>query len=80
MALRAEFTIEPFHEGRPGPHVQAAVDALEAAGFTVDVGPFGSAIDGADLEVVEAVRALTAAALAAGATRVSVQVERIAAE
>ena len=30
--LRLEFTIEPFHDGNPGPHVRAAVDAAEALG------------------------------------------------
>ncbi len=78
MALRAEFTVEPFVEGRPGQHVQAAVDALHTAGFEVEFGPFGSAISGAESAVVEAVAGMMQAALAAGATRVSLQVEHIA--
>jgi hypothetical protein len=35
--LLLEFTIEPFHEGRPGPHVTAAIDAVEALGITGEV-------------------------------------------
>ena len=40
--LELEFTIEPFVEGHPGPHVLAAVAAVEALGASVDFGPFGS--------------------------------------
>jgi uncharacterized protein YqgV (UPF0045/DUF77 family) len=78
--LRAEFTVEPFTEGRPGAHVHAAVGALRDAGFAVDVGPFGSAIEGTEPAVIDALGALLAAAVAAGATRVSLQIERIDAE
>ena len=35
MVLLLEFTIEPFHEGNPGPHVRAAVAAVEALGVEV---------------------------------------------
>ena len=41
-----EFTVEPFVEGRPGPHVTAAVDAARAAGATVEFGPVGSTLPG----------------------------------
>ena len=37
-----EFTVEPFVEGNPGPHVRAAVAAVESLGATVEFGPFGS--------------------------------------
>lgn len=77
MRLRAEFTVEPFVEGNPGPHVQAALDALHGAGFEVDVGPFGSVIEGSERPVTAAVAAMMDADVAAGATRVSLQVERI---
>lgn len=75
MALRAEFTVEPFTAGEPGPHVQAAFDAATAEGLAVEFGPFGTSIDGDDELVVEAVAAVLRAAMAHGATRVSVQVE-----
>ncbi|HSP27431.1 MAG TPA: thiamine-binding protein [Ilumatobacteraceae bacterium] len=71
-----EFTIEPFVEGRPGPHVTAAIAAAEAHGLDVEVGPFGSSVV-VDLdEVGTLLGALSDAALANGATHVSVHVAR----
>jgi len=40
VPLTVEFTVEPFVDGEPGPHVQAAVDAAEASGLTTEFGPF----------------------------------------
>ncbi len=74
----AEFTIEPFVEGSPGPHVEAGLDAVRAAGFEPVIGPFGSSVTGSIDAVTEAVKALLEAATAAGATRVSIQVSRAA--
>jgi uncharacterized protein YqgV (UPF0045/DUF77 family) len=72
-----EFTIEPFVEGAPGPHVLAGLDAVRAAGFEPEVGPFGSTVRG-DLEAVStAIVDLLGAATAAGATRVSLQVTQL---
>ena len=76
MALRIEFTVEPFKDGEPGPHVQAAVEAARAAGLAVDFGPFGSSVEGGDDQVLAAADAVTRAAIGAGATRVSMQVTR----
>jgi uncharacterized protein YqgV (UPF0045/DUF77 family) len=76
MVLRIEFTVEPFHEGAPGPHVQAAVDAARAAGLAVDFGPFGSSVEGDDEPVLAAADAVARAAIGAGATRVSMQIAR----
>jgi uncharacterized protein YqgV (UPF0045/DUF77 family) len=76
MALRIEFTVEPFVEGKPGAHVQAAVDAARARGLTVDFGPFGSTAVGDDGAVLDGLDAIVRAAIAAGASRVSVQVTR----
>ncbi len=69
-----EFTIEPFVEGRPGPHVTAAIGAVEALGFAVEIGPFGSSctVDASDAGAV--VAAVTDAAMANGATHVNVHV------
>lgn len=75
-AVTAEFTIEPFIPGQPGPHVQAAVDACVQEGLDVEVEPFGTRIGGDDDQVAAAVGELTRAALRAGATRVSLQVNR----
>jgi len=74
--LTVEFTVEPFVEGDPGPHVRAAVEAAERSGLAVDVGPFGTTVTGDDGTVLDVVDAVVRAAVAAGATRVSLQVER----
>lgn len=76
MTLLVEFTIEPFVEGDPGPHVRAAVDAAERSGLTVDFGPFGTTVSGEDDMVLDAVDRILRAATAAGATRVSLQLAR----
>ncbi len=76
MAVVAEFTIEPFVEGAPGPHVAAGLDAVRAAGFDPVIGPFGSSVAGPVDAITAAVAALLEAATAAGATRVSIQVSR----
>jgi uncharacterized protein YqgV (UPF0045/DUF77 family) len=73
-AVTVEFTVEPFVEGKPGPHVIAAVAAVEAAGFQADMGPFGTSFAGSEATTVETVASLLRAALEQGATRVSVQV------
>lgn len=70
----AEFLVEPFEEGNPGPHVVAAVDAVRARGFDPEVGPFGTTFAGDQTAVIQAVKALLDAATAAGASRVSIQV------
>jgi uncharacterized protein YqgV (UPF0045/DUF77 family) len=76
MTLQVEFTVEPFVEGAPGPHVHAAVAAAEAAGLPVEFGPFGTVVSGDDDTVLGAVDAIVRAAIGAGATRVSLQVAR----
>jgi uncharacterized protein YqgV (UPF0045/DUF77 family) len=74
--LRVEFTIEPFVEGQPGPHVTSAIRAVEARGVHVEMGPFGTSCSVPADAVAEVVGALTAAAVANGATHVSVHMER----
>lgn len=71
---RVEFTIEPFVEGRPGPHVTAPTDALRALGVEIEVGPFGSYCEVIDERVGEIVGAIMQAAIAHGATHVTVDV------
>lgn len=71
-----EFLIEPFVDGRPGPHVTAAIAAAEAAGAVVEVGPFGSSCAVDDDNVGAVVGNVTAAALAHGATHVTINVAR----
>ena len=71
-----EFTIEPFVEGSPGPHVTSAIAAAEQLGASVDVGPFGSSCE-VDVErAPDVVAAVVRAAFANGATHVSLHAER----
>ena len=75
--VRVEFTIEPFVEGQPGAHVQAAVEAARALGAEVEFGPFGSSCEVDGGVAGPLVGAVTDAALANGATHVSVHVEQL---
>lgn len=74
--LKAEFTVEPFEDGAPGPHVVTAISAVRDSGLEPNVGPFATAVDGDPAAVTRAVQAAMEAAFAHGATRVSVTVER----
>lgn len=77
MVLRVEFTIEPFVEGKPGPHVLEAIAAVEAVGLAVEFGPFASSFSAPSAQVAEAVSALISRAYGAGATHVSVHIEPV---
>lgn len=74
MRVELEFTIEPFVEGQPGPHVRAAVAAAEAVGVDVDFGPFGSTCQAPAAAMPDVVAAIVAAAFGNGATHVSLHV------
>jgi uncharacterized protein YqgV (UPF0045/DUF77 family) len=76
MTLALEFTVEPFVQGAPGPHVTAALDAAQASGLEVDFGPFGTLVTGPDDKVLATLNDVVRRALDAGATRVSVQLHR----
>jgi uncharacterized protein YqgV (UPF0045/DUF77 family) len=76
--LLLEFTIEPFREGNPGPHVTAAIAAAEAFGVEVEFGPFGSSCTVQQAQVAEVSGAIVAAAFANGASHVSLHAERVA--
>ncbi|MBD0748010.1 hypothetical protein BG418_04435 [Streptomyces sp. CBMA152] len=70
-----EFTTEPFDLDEAPPHAVAAREVLQTAALdAVDVGPFGNTAEGGADEVLTAVDALLRKSLAAGATRVSLQV------
>lgn len=72
--IAVEFLVEPFVEGRPGPYVTAAIDALEGLGIPVTMDAFGSFAEGPTDLIAEGVGALIAAATRAGATRLQIQV------
>lgn len=76
MALVLEFTVEPFTEGAPGPHVQAALEAARGHDLEVDFGPFGTIVSGDDDAVLAAADRVPRAAVAAGATQVSIRLTR----
>lgn len=75
--LRLEFTVEPFREGGPGPHVLAAVQAVRDAGLEPEDGPFGTAVEGAHQAVHAVLALLSAAAFAAGATGLHISVQPV---
>ena len=76
VSLRLEYTVEPFVEGAPGPHVRAALDAAGDDGLEIEFGPFGTTVAGADAAVLSAADRIVRAAISAGASRVSLQVVR----
>lgn len=69
-----EFVIEPFVEDAPGPHVVSGIEAMEAKGLEVSMGPFGSTASGSVDAVSEGIGAMIAAAVNNGALRVLVEV------
>jgi uncharacterized protein YqgV (UPF0045/DUF77 family) len=70
----AEFTTEPFHgEGEPPEHARRAWQVVREAGLQGDFGPLGTEIEGDRDEVLDALRAVMAVALDAGATRITLQ-------
>ena len=72
--LHLEFTIEPFVEGRPGPHVTQAIAAVEALGPAVEIGPFGSGCEVSAEHLPAVLAAIGREAFAHGATHVSLHV------
>lgn len=72
--LQLEFTVEPFVEGHPGPHVTAAVAAVERAGGSVEFGPFGSTCSAPDDDMPHVVAELVRAAFANGASHITLHV------
>jgi uncharacterized protein YqgV (UPF0045/DUF77 family) len=72
---RAEFMVEPFEVGNPGAHVTAAVNAVRRLGFDPAMGPFGTTIEGEAEAVIDAVKEMLDAATAAGASRISLQID-----
>jgi uncharacterized protein YqgV (UPF0045/DUF77 family) len=74
--LVVEFTVEPFVEGKPGPHVTNAVAAVESHGIAVEFGPFGSVFRVGEATMPSVIADMMRAAYANGATFVSVSVCR----
>jgi uncharacterized protein YqgV (UPF0045/DUF77 family) len=77
VRIKVEFTVEPFVEGAPGPHVVAAIAQVRARGLDIEIGPFANTIEGDYYLVLKALDPLITAALANGATAVTFAVEPI---
>jgi uncharacterized protein YqgV (UPF0045/DUF77 family) len=74
VELRAEFTTEPFRgEGEPPEHAVRAREAAVEAGLTVDFGPLGTTARGDAEALLHALPGIARAALAGGATRLTLQ-------
>lgn len=73
MQLAVEFLIEPFTEGKPGSHVEAALAAFSERDIEVDMGPFANTAEGPIEVVAEAMADAFKRAMAAGATSFRVQ-------
>jgi uncharacterized protein YqgV (UPF0045/DUF77 family) len=78
MRLVAEFTTEPFvGEGAAPAHAVETLHLIEEAGLSCDFGPLGTSVTGEDDALLPVLGRVLATALAHGATRVSLQVERV---
>jgi uncharacterized protein YqgV (UPF0045/DUF77 family) len=71
----AEFTIQPFTEGRMEPHVEAGVHAARASGLAVEVGPFGTGLAGSRTDVLRALSQVMNAAIDAGARSIQIDLQ-----
>jgi uncharacterized protein YqgV (UPF0045/DUF77 family)/DNA-binding CsgD family transcriptional regulator len=75
--VRLEFTVEPFREGGPGPHVLAAVQAVRDRGLVPEDGPFGTSVEGSVDELCALVGAIASAALYGDATGLRISLQRM---
>jgi uncharacterized protein YqgV (UPF0045/DUF77 family) len=74
--LEAEFTTEPFRAeagGEPPAHAVEAAEQARKAGLDTTFGPLGTTVRGSSDEVLDALPAIFRAALAGGATRVTLR-------
>jgi len=69
--VRGEISIEPWQEGEPGPHVQAAYEAGGAGDPTAELEPLSITIEGPVEEVASNLVAAMVASVDNGATRIS---------
>lgn len=76
MWVHAEFTTEPFRGGDDPPaHALATFEVVRKAGLQRDFGPLGTAVAGEADAVVAALADVLRAALAHGASRVTLMLE-----
>jgi len=68
-----EILVEPFKENDPGPHVKAAIDALQDADLKADMGAFATTASG-DLEsIIKMLPGLLTAGFDSGATSIQLR-------
>ena len=72
--ISVEFLVEPFTEGNPGKHVQAAIDAFTTADLEVDLGAFASVAEGNIDAIADAVSEMIRTSLRSGATAIRLNV------
>ncbi|SDX98727.1 Uncharacterized conserved protein YqgV, UPF0045/DUF77 family [Modestobacter sp. DSM 44400] len=78
MRLVAEFTTEPFVGEGPAPaHAIETLHVVQESGVICEFGPLGTSLTGEDDTLLPVLGQVLSAAFAHGATRVSLQVERI---
>jgi uncharacterized protein YqgV (UPF0045/DUF77 family) len=78
MRLLAEFTTEPFiGEGAAPAHATETLHVVEQSGLSCDFGPLGTSLTGEDDALLPVLGRVLLTALENGATRVSLQVERL---
>ena len=76
MDLEAEFTTEPFRAaagGEPPEHAAQAAEQARKAGLDTTFGPLGTTVRGSADQVLNALPEIFRAALAGGATRVTLR-------
>ena len=74
--LEAEFTTEPFRaeaDGEPPEHAAQAAERARKAGLDTTFGPLGTTVRGSRDQVLDALPEIFRAALAGGATRVTLR-------
>ncbi len=72
--VAVEFLVEPFVEGQPGDHVDAAIGAFSERDLDVEFGAFASVASGSLEEIGDAIGAMVVAAMRAGATSINLSV------
>lgn len=76
MQLTAEFTTEPFvGEGEAPAHAARTLEVVQRSGLECTFGPLGTSVTGEEDVLLPLLAQVLSTALAAGATRVSLQVE-----
>ncbi|MCP3853368.1 MAG: hypothetical protein GY745_02840 [Actinomycetia bacterium] len=73
--LRLEVLVEPVKEHEPGPHVHAALAALEQEGLEPDMGPFATTVEGGAEQIASALSHMLLSAIESGATALQIRVE-----